>query len=201
MASSCHGHSCNVQSGFVGLPLLPMLQKTAKALEELQPGRRSLPLRERSVLLMADGRTDAQLQQVLGAQAGELVRRLIAAGYLQRVADAAPSAAPEPPAMAPAASMDPGPVESTAPSTTTPLNLAGTRMYLFDMCERLFANRHEDKAQALRHLLREARDLPALQDAAQRLLLTVHEHAGSERAEALRERLRHLLPHETASSA
>ncbi len=200
MASSRHGHSCNVQSGLVGLPAPTMLlQKTAKALEELQPGRRSLPLRERSVLLMADGRTEEQLQQVLGAQAGELIDQLIASGHLQRLAgqaaESSPPARAQAPSMAPAAAK-----ESTPPGPAATLNLAGTRMYLFDMCERMFANRHEDKAQVLRHLLREARDLEALQAAALQLLQTVQEHAGDERADALRERLRHLLPQEAATA-
>lgn len=182
-----------------------LLQKTAKALEELQPGRRSLPLRERSVLLMADGRTEEQLQQVLGAQAGELIEQLIASGHLQRLsgqaaesstpAHAHSQAQPQAPSMAPAAAK-----ESTPPGPAATLNLAGTRMYLFDMCERMFANRHEDKAQVLRHLLREARDLEALQAAALQLLQTVQEHAGDERADALRERLRHLLPQEAATA-
>ncbi len=97
--------------------------------------------------------------------------------------------------MAPAAAK-----ESTPPGPAATLNLAGTRMYLFDMCERMFANRHEDKAQVLRHLLREARDLEALQAAALQLLQTVQEHAGDERADALRERLRHLLPQEAATA-
>lgn len=174
-----------------------LLQKTAKALEELQPGRRSLPLRERSVLLMADGRTEEQLQQVLGAQAGELIEQLIASGHLQRLAGQAveSSPAPQAPSMAPAAAK-----ESAPPGPAATLNLAGTRMYLFDLCERMFANRHEDKAQVLRHLLREARDLAALQAAALQLLQTVQDHAGDERADALRERLRHLLPQEAASA-
>lgn len=196
MASSRHGHSCNVQSGLVGLPAPTMLlQKTAKALEELQPGRRSLPLRERSVLLMADGRTEEQLQQVLGVQAGELIEQLIASGHLQRLAGQAAASPPQAPSMAPAAAK-----ESSPPGPAATLNLAGTRMYLFDMCERMFANRHEDKAQVLRHLLREARDLEALQAAALQLLQTVQEHAGDERADALRERLRHLLPQEAATA-
>jgi len=172
-----------------------LLQKTAKALEELQPGRRSLPLRERSVLLMADGRTEEQLQQVLGAQAGELIEQLIASGHLQRLAGQAPASSPQAPSMAPAAAK-----ESSPPGPAATLNLAGTRMYLFDMCERMFANRHEDKAQVLRHLLREARDLEALQAAALQLLQTVQEHAGDERADALRERLRHLLPQVAATA-
>lgn len=176
-----------------------LLQKTAKALEELQPGRRSLPLRERSVLLMADGRTEEQLQQVLGAQAGELIEQLIASGHLQRLAgqaaESSPPAHAQAPSMAPAAAK-----ESSPPGPAATLNLAGTRMYLFDMCERMFANRHEDKAQVLRHLLREARDLEALQAAALQLLQTVQEHAGDERADTLRERLRHLLPQEAATA-
>ena len=45
--------------------------------------------------------------------------------------------------------------------------MAGTRMYLFDLCERLFANRHEMLAQSLRAQLREARDLAARRCAAQ----------------------------------
>lgn len=176
-----------------------LLQKTAKALEELQPGRRSLPLRERSVLLMADGRTEEQLQQVLGAQAGELIEQLIASGHLQRLAGQAAESSP--PAHAPTPSMAPAAAkESSPPGPAATLNLAGTRMYLFDMCERMFANRHEDKAQVLRHLLREARDLEALQAAALQLLQTVQEHAGDERADALRERLRHLLPQEAATA-
>ncbi|ATH11546.1 hypothetical protein CHL79_03450 [Delftia acidovorans] len=176
-----------------------LLQKTAKALEELQPGRRSLPLRERSVLLMADGRTEEQLQQVLGAQAGELIEQLIASGHLQRLAGQAAESSP--PAHAPTPSMAPAAAkESSPPGPAATLNLAGTRMYLFDMCERMFANRHEDKAQVLRHLLREARDLEALQAAALQLLQTVQEHAGDERADALRERLRHLLPKEAATA-
>lgn len=198
MAFSRHGHSCNVQSGLVDSPAPTMLlQKTAKALEELQPGRRSLPLRERSVLLMADGRTEEQLQQVLGAQARELVQQLLDSGHLQRLAGNAieTSPQPQPPAMAPAAARQPA---SPGPAAT--LNLAGTRMYLFDLCERMFANRHEDKAQVLRHLLREARDLAALQAAALQLLQTVQEHAGNERADALRERLQHLLPQEANES-
>lgn len=97
MAFSRHGHSCNVQSGLVGLPCPNhAAAKTAKALEELQPGRRSLPLRERSVLLMADGRTEEQLQQVLGAQARELVQQLIDSGHLQRLAGNAIETSPQP---------------------------------------------------------------------------------------------------------
>ncbi|MDR0225640.1 MAG: hypothetical protein LBI66_04415 [Burkholderiaceae bacterium] len=172
------------------------LQKTAKALEELQPGRRSLPQRARSLLLMADRRPEHELHEIFGAEAGSLIQQLIDSGHLLRLAHDTPAETP-PPRMAPvqAAATTPPPAAASA------LNLAGTRMYLFDLCERMFANRHEDQARVLRELLREARDLPALQAAALSMLEAVQHHAGEERAQALRERLQHLLQQEAAAGA
>jgi hypothetical protein len=144
-----------------------LLQKTAKAHEELQPGKRQLPLRERSVLLMAGGRTLDQLQQLLGDEHAALARELIAQGYLK--------------------------AQEPATTSRPALNLPGTRMYLFDLCERLFAKRHEALAQSLRTRLREARDLPALRSAGLALLDAVQQHAGEERAATLREQLAGLL--------
>lgn len=166
-----------------------LLQKTAKAHEELQPGKRQLPLRERSVLLMAGGKTVAQLQQLLGQEHAGLVQDLIARGYLQ-AQPATPGASPRPtdqaahPMQAAAA--------AAAPHRQTPPQ-AGTRMYLFDLCERMFANRHESLAQELRARLREARDLPALRSAGLALLDAVQQHAGEERAAFVREQLAGLL--------
>ena len=71
--------------------------------------------------------------------------------------------------------------------------MAGTRLHLFDLCERLVANRHEMLAQSLRAQLREARDLAALRCAGLALLQAVQSHAGEERAATLREQLRGLL--------
>jgi hypothetical protein len=156
-----------------------LLQRTAKAHEELQPGQRQLPLRERSVLLMAGGRTLAQLQHLLGDEHAALARTLIARGYLQ-AQEPATEATPHP---------EPAPDAASRPA----LNLPGTRMYLFDLCERLFANRHEALAQSLRMQLREARDLPALRSAGLALLDAVQQHAGEERAAFLRGQLAGLL--------
>lgn len=174
------------------------LQKTAKALEELQPGRRSLPQRARSLLLMADRHPEPALHEFFGAEAGALIEQLIASGHLLRVADSAP--APRPPDTAPVVAPS-AQAPADGPTAPGPLNLAGTRMYMFDLCERMFANRHEDKARHMRDMLREARDLPALQACALALLDAVQQHAGNERADALRERLQHLLQHEATASA
>ena len=175
--------------------LAMLLQRTAKAHEELQPGKRHLPLRERSVLLMAGGKTLAQLQQLLGDEHAALVKELIAQGYLQT--DPIP-AATKPSHQA--SIHQPEPAEPAAASAAADsagrqtLNLPGTRMYLFDLCERMFANRLHDTAHHLRQMLREARDVDSMLHARDQLLRAVHLHAGAERAEALRQQLADMLP-------
>ena len=175
-----------------------ILLKTAKALEELQPGSRQLPQRARSILLMAGGKRMDEIQSLLGADHAALAQDLVDQGYLQLIAASGvqtPVVAPAMmPSLAPAlpAPVTPAPAKS-APAQTPSINMAGTRMYLFDMCERLFANRHHSLAQDLREQLRQARDLQALRGASLRLLSAVQEHAGEDRAQSLRERLAGLL--------
>ena len=184
-----------------------ILLKTAKALEELQPGSRQLPQRARSVLLMAGGKRMDEIQSLLGSDHAALAQDLIDQGYLQLVTGNAaagvspPALAPAKPApqrQAPAISTPAKPAPAaTAPAQTTGINMAGTRMYLFDMCERLFANRHHGLAQELREQLRQARDLHALRSACLQLLNAVQEHAGEDRAKSLRERVAALLAYGT----
>ena len=175
-----------------------ILLKTAKALEELQPGSRQLPQRARSILLMAGSKRMDEIQSLLGADHAALAQDLVDQGYLQLIAASGvqtPVVAPAMmPSLAPAlpAPVTPAPAKS-APTQTPSINMAGTRMYLFDMCERLFANRHHSLAQDLREQLRQARDLQALRGASLRLLSAVQEHAGEDRAQSLRERLAGLL--------
>lgn len=163
-----------------------ILQKTAKARLELQPGSRQLPQRSRSVLLMAGGKNLDQIHAMLGSDHAALAQQLVVQGYLQwsKVEGSTLSN----PALAP---VDSASAQSSAMSPS--INLAGTRMYLFDLCERLFANRHQTLAQTLRTQLQEARDPTALRTASLSLLMAVEQHAGEERAQALRERLGSLL--------
>ena len=171
-----------------------ILLKTAKALEELQPGSRQLPQRARSILLMAGGKRMDEIQSLLGADHAALAQDLVDQGYLQLIAGSGVQTPVVTPSLAPArpAPVAPAPAKS-APAQTPSINMAGTRMYLFDMCERLFANRHHSLAQDLREQLRQARDLQALRGASLRLLSAVQEHAGEDRAQSLRERLAGLL--------
>ncbi len=183
-----------------------ILQKTAKAQEELQPGSRQLPQRARSLLLLAGGKSMEELAAMLGSDHAALAQQLVEQGYLQLV----PSSAPRERSMAihPASSLAKAGYSPATPAlapaeeatdSAPAINMAGTRMYLFDMCERLFANRHETLAQTLRTQLREARDLNSLRSAGISLLTAVEEYAGKERAQSLRERLAALLAHGEAA--
>ncbi len=151
------------------------LTKTDKARAELQPGQRSLGQRERALLLLADGRKTAQeMAAYLGHEGERLVLALLRDGYL---------AQPAPPTVCVAADRFDG-----------KRSLATTRMFLFDMNERMFARRAPDLAESLREALRNARDANAMLDVGQTLLAEVESAAGPARASALRERIALLLP-------
>lgn len=166
-----------------------LLQKTEKARLELSPGVRSLSLRERSLLLLADGKPLSDLQAMYNGIGAQIVENLMRQGYL-----AGPSPLP---------STAPAPAASTvlAPSIQRPepgeslRSLAGARMYLFDTCERLFARRDPALAQQFREALRAAKDRESMLDVGEAMLEEVTLAAGAERAASLRERLEQLLPH------
>jgi hypothetical protein len=163
-----------------------MLLKTDKARLELQPGVRTLSLRERSLLLLADGKPLHELQAMYNGEGRQIVDELVHAGYLcpqgpQAGDDGLPAAAlPIVLAHAPLRS------------------LAGTRMYLFDICERMFARRDPQLAEQYRSALRGARDRWSMLDVGEALLEEVGYLAGAQRAATIRERMVQLLPEEAA---
>jgi hypothetical protein len=162
------------------------LLKTDKARQELQPGgRRTLGQRERALLLMADGqRSVTDFGQLFGSrdEAGRVALHLVQEGYLHRSQPAAPAAAP-PPQAAPAADVFDG-----------KRSLATTRMFLFDLCERMFVRRDPIVAGQFRDQLREARDRESMLAAASAMLGEIEKLAGAERAASIRERIDKLLP-------
>ena len=87
-----------------------LLQKTEKARLELSPGVRTLSLRERSLLLLADGKPLSDLQAMYNGIGAQIVENLMRQGYLTGPADL-------PPAPEPTASTTP------APSTPRPLGM------------------------------------------------------------------------------
>ncbi len=165
-----------------------LLQRTEKARHELSPGVRTLSLRERSLLLLADGKPLADLQAMYNGIGAQMVEHLLREGYLTQLAATQTPAAPEP-VVAP----------ETPPAPTEALrSLAGTRMYLFDLSERLFARRDPDLARSYHAALREARDRQSMLEVGEALVAEVAKMAGEERAQGIRERLQQLQPPDRA---
>lgn len=177
------------------------LAKTEQAKAELSPGTRTLGQRERTLLLLADGhKTAPELAAFVKNGGSELVRQLVQDGYLAEVARTLHSAVAErPDPYAPVAT----PTQPT-PVVAKPLtshdafdgkrSLATTRMFLFDMAERMFARRDPDMAMRLRNDLRDAKDREAMLAVSQDMLKEVEAVAGRERADSIRERIVMLLP-------
>ena len=161
-----------------------LLQRTENARRELSPGVRTLCLRERSLLLLADGKPLAELQALYNGVGAQMVDHLLREGYLAHLATSEAASPPAPPA----------PTEALR-------SLAGTRMYLFDLCERLFARRDPDLARAYHAALRAARDRHSMLEVGAALIAEVAKVAGPERAHGIRERLEQLQPPERALSA
>ncbi|MGQ3054982.1 MAG: hypothetical protein ACT6S0_24590 [Roseateles sp.] len=173
--------------------------KTDKARDELQGGQRTLSQRERALLLMADGRRSLTDFSPLFANRGEAelaIQGLIDKGYLQplKAASATPPAAAAPSAPAPIPAAEPISVATSADTFDGKRSLATTRMFLFDICERMFVRRDPKFALQMRDALREARDRQAMLTIAALMLTEIEKTAGPERAESLRERIDRLLP-------
>ena len=167
-----------------------MLIKTEKGRLELRPGNRTLGQRERTLLLLADGRqSESQMAELLPGDGRRVLDRLLAQGYLERRhpagAAARTSDAPQAAARQPVAH---GEQFSGARS------LASARMFLFDISERLFAPRDKALASHYRHALREARNPQAMLVVGRALVADVERLAGSERADGISERFAKLLP-------
>lgn len=168
------------------------LIKTDKARHELRPGGRSLGQRERALLLMADGqRSVTDFGQLFGGrdEAGRVALHLVREGYLLERGALAQDRVPAPEEQQP---VDPAP--AAADAFDGKRSLATTRMFLFDLCERMFVRRDPLLAERFRELLREARDRDAMLAVAGAMLDEIEKAAGTERAESIRERIDRLLP-------
>ena len=181
-----------------------LLLKTDKARQELAPGMRTLSLRERSLLLLAEGKPQAELQAMYNGGGAQIVEHLLNQGYLAPMASTAPAATSTSPASAPKAAPAAATASQPTDKPTEPSDalrsLAGARMYLFDICERLFARRDPAMAQHFHSALRSARDRDSMLDVGEALLEEVAQLAGTERAQTIRERMAQLLPRESSAA-
>lgn len=177
-----------------------LLQRTDKARDELRPGMRTLGLRERSLLLMADGNKSLfDINAVMGGQAEPIVLDLVRRGYLETTAPTAtraPAALLTPVAAAPAPA--PAPARAADPFEGK-RSLATTRMFLFDICERMFARRDPVLAEQFREALRNAKDRESMLAAGRDMLAEIEKSAGPERADSISERIAMLLPPEAVT--
>jgi hypothetical protein len=172
------------------------LQKTEKARSELRPGVRTLGQRERTFLLLADGRkTLGDLRPMFEGQGEQIALNLIREGYLEQVGPQAASAPAGPARSLPAAAPAPVPAAAADPFEGK-RSLATTRMFLFDICERMFTRRDPMMATILRDGLREAKDREAMLVVARRMVEEIERVAGSSRADSISERIAMLLPPE-----
>ena len=188
------------------------LHKTSRAHAELKPGVRTLTQRERTLLLLADGSKSAQDFHILfGGDGEEIALRLLSEGYLERQTVAKP---PAPPPVRPktrpapeSEAMTPSELPSISSFGAPPAgadqfegkrSLATTRMFLFDICERMFPRRSPEMATYFREILRNAKDRETMLAASREMLEHIEKVAGPERADALSERIAMLLPPENA---
>ncbi|MBA3592663.1 MAG: hypothetical protein H0W47_02540 [Polaromonas sp.] len=189
------------------------LHKTDRARAELKSGNRTLSQRERTLLLLADGNKSVMdFRPLFNGDGEEIALRMLREGFLQvqsgkAAEDARP---PEPVAEKPQRAMPgslplsrnhpvpPAPARVSADQFDGKRSLATTRMFLFDICERMFSRKHPELAATFRDALRDARDRDAMLDASRRMIEEIEKITGHERADSISERIAMLLPDEQA---
>jgi len=181
------------------------LHKTDRARAELKPGVRTLGQRERTLLLMADGSKSAQDFRPLFDGDGEAIAlRLLREGFLEAHPGKAPAAAPAPTPTLAQLQNFPSPettqaIQVAADQFEGKRSLATTRMFLFDICERMFARRDPVMAERFREALRNAKDRESMLTASRDMIEEIEKIAGHERADSISERIAMLLPQHQAA--
>jgi hypothetical protein len=181
------------------------LQKTDRGRSELVPGVRTLGQRERTFLLLVDGKKSIRdIESVLRGDAISIGAKLIEDGYVEEL----------PPLRAASVRLHSvvSQSEKTIAKTATVVafqpvvsgsdqfegkrSLATTRMFLFDISERIFARKVPELAVQFRQALRDAKDRESMLAVSRDMLEEVERLAGASRADAISERLAMLLPAE-----
>jgi hypothetical protein len=78
-------------------------------------------------------------------------------------------------------------------------SMATTRMFLFDICERMFARRNPKLAEEFREVLRQAKDRESMLAAAHLMIDEIEKVAGADRADSISERIAMLMPDNLSS--
>lgn len=193
------------------------LHKTDRARAELKPGVRTLGQRERTLLLLADGSKSVQdFRPLFDGDGEQIALRLLRDGFLEthpgqtlpKAATAEPvaSAIAAPTAIAGQVQNLPGTettqaVKVSADQFEGKRSLATTRMFLFDLCERMFARRNPGQAENFREALRHAKDRETMLAVSREMIEEIEKIAGHERADSISERLAMLLPSQSPENS
>lgn len=176
---------------------------TEKARLELQARTRSLTLAERRVILLANGvRSLEALILTLGPATEKVIVALVSQGYLQMVRDSAThttlslptshhSELEAPDSVRQGSSAE---IHAAADPFIGRRSLATTRMFLFDICERMFSRVAPEDATCYRAALRDAKDRHSVMSVARAMIAEVELIAGHERADSPSERIAMLMP-------
>ncbi len=184
------------------------LHKTDRARAELQPGTRTLGQRERTLLLLADGsKSVLDFRPLFNGDGEAIALRLMREGFLQVQPGKAPvtvrppfaaektqAAQPEKTPVPQITPAPPAPARVSADQFEGKRSLATTRMFLFDICERMFSRKHPELAATFRDGLRDARDRETMLATSRRMIEEIEKITGSERADSISERIAMLLP-------
>jgi hypothetical protein len=192
------------------------LHKTDRARAELKPGTRTLGQRERTLLLLADGSKSAlDFRPLFNGDGEQIALRLVREGFLEAHPGDQLNAAvkhsksflhqPSRPQPASAVVAQQAQQHVPSPKTTPAIkvsadqfegkrSLATTRMFLFDICERMFARRDPEMAELFREALRNAKDRDTMLSVSRDMIGEIETVAGHERADSISERLAMLLP-------
>lgn len=202
------------------------LHKTERARAELKPGTRTLGQRERTLLLLADGsKSMHDFRPLFNGDGEQIALRLLHEGFLEAHPGKLPAAAVpasvlrqnlpnELSQQASAAQAREQPVQQARQEHLLSLestqaikvsadqfegkrSLATTRMFLFDLCERMFARRNPEMAELFREALRHAKDRDTMLVVSREMIEEIEAIAGHERADSISERLAMLLPAST----
>jgi len=188
------------------------LKKTEKAHQELQSRQRRLGHSERTLLILADGQKNlSDIAPYLKHDARPLAEGLIRDGYLTDISrnhvantpsNVKPSATIASAALASSTDVS-KPLSTQTSEALQTVNtdnfdgkrsLATTRMFLFDLCERMFSRGVPGQAQAFREALRNAKDRESMLAVSREMMLAIEQVAGPERADSISQRIAMLLP-------
>ncbi len=199
------------------------LHKTDRARAELKPGTRTLSQRERTLLLLADGsKSVLDFRPLFNGDGEQIALQLLSKGFLEAhpgcqfmaekvLTQTLFKNVPNPhfrasqPLSAFQVVQQQTPQHLLSPETTQTSNssadqfegkrsLATTRMFLFDICERMFSRRDPEMAEHLREALRSAKNRDTMLAVSRDMIEQIEIVAGHERADSISERLAMLLP-------